>query len=159
MKQLLFLLSLLPLLQGCQNSFAQTPLFDPYISTSFSETQACAAGSCTRASAPASTAEGASLSGVDGYRVSICAASAQTLSGAGTMQGWWCDSVSSLCYRNTGLDQTVSASGVRCATFPDFKVSDITSNFDSVVFASSGVTVSGGSALTVRIYTHKERYK
>jgi hypothetical protein len=123
----------------------------PYTSN-FSESQTCTTGTCARAAAPTTNAEGMSLYMVTGYRLSICAAIGQTLSGAGTMQAYWCDSLSALCMRSPQLDQSVTASGVQCQAFPDFIASFVTYLADSVVFAASGVTVSGGSALTVRLY-------
>jgi hypothetical protein len=131
---------------------------DPYANQVFSETQTCTTGTCA-GTAPTGADAGAALNSVDKFRLMICAASGQTLSGAGTMQAYYCDAVSNLCYRDTGLDQTVTASGVRCATFPDFNVGYVTAQQDTVEFVASGVTVSGGAALTERIYTHNERYK
>jgi len=154
------ILTLSSILNWACQAGAQSGRYDPY-SLTFSEAQTCNAGTCARASAPTSNAEGANISSANGYRLSICAASGQTLSGAGTMQAYWCDTLTALCYRNPLNDQNVTGavSGQRCVTWPDFQIAAITGNPDSVVFAASAVTVNGGSALTVQLYVHRERYK
>jgi hypothetical protein len=121
----------------------------------FSETQACSANVCSR-SAPTSSAEGLSLYYVNAYRLTVCAASSQTLGGAGTMLAYFCDATNSVCMRAPDLDQSVSVSGSQCQSFPDFWVPAV--NFatrDSVVFAASGVTVSGGATITVRLMPYQ----
>lgn len=127
-----------------------------FYTASYSDTQTCTAGSCT-GSAPTSAAVGANLAWVDGFRLRVCAAAGQTLSGAGTMQAYLCDAVKQACYRNSGLDQAVTTSGVQCVTFPDFKATYITELADTVEFVASGVTVSGGAGLTMEIQTHRAR--
>lgn len=107
--------------------------------------QACSAGSCT-GTAPSTSTEGMLLGGVTGYRLTICAAGGQTLSGAGTMQAYAWNSAEGLWSRDLGLDQNVTASGKQCQTFPDFKVG---LSYDRVRFVASAVTVSGGSGLDV----------
>lgn len=106
--------------------------------------QACSAGSCS-GTAPSTSTEGMSLGGVGGFRLSICAASGQTLSGTGTMQAYDYVVAEGLWSRDVGLDQTVTATG-RCQTFPDFIVGG---RFDRVRFVSSAVTVSAGTTLDV----------
>lgn len=105
--------------------------------------QACSAGTCN-GTAPSTSLEGMSLSGVSGYRLTVCAASGQTLSGAGSMQSYAWNSAEQLWARDPGLDQNVTASGKQCQTFPDFKTG---LQYDRVRFVASGVTVSGGSTL------------
>jgi len=134
--------------------FAASALGATGLPSFFSEAQTCTTGTCTRSAAPVSNAEGMGLKSVRGYRVSACAATGQTLSGAGTLQAYWCDAISGLCMRNKDLDLSVSASGVQCQVWADFQVGQVTQNLDSVVFAASSVTVSGGATLTVRIYPY-----
>lgn len=111
---------------------------------SFSETQAL-----TRA-APATATLGMALGGVKSFRLSVCAASGQTLTGAGTLDVWLYDSVDALWKLNTGLELAVDASGVRCQVFPDFPV-DVSKDGTRVLPATNSVTVSGGTTVVVRI--------
>lgn len=108
--------------------------------------QTCSAGSCT-GTAPTGMNEGMTLYGVVAYRLSVCAASGQTLSGAGTLQAYRYDSAENQWIRNKGLDQTVNASAVQCQTFPDVAVSG--GQLGRIRFVASSVTVSGGSTLDV----------
>lgn len=107
--------------------------------------QTCSAGSCT-GTAPTTQYEGMGLYGVTSYRLTACAASGQTLSGAGTLQAYGFNSAENVWVRNPGLDQSVTASGKQCQAFPDFLVGI---QYGRVRFVSSGVTVSGGSTLDV----------
>lgn len=84
-----------------------------------------------------------------GFRVSVCATSGQTLSGAGTLQAWLLDERSGLVMRNPGLDMAISASGTRCQVFPDIRSVMVSSG--RVIYAASGVTVSGGATVDVQI--------
>lgn len=106
----------------------------------------------TRAApAPAEFTTTASL-GVDGlvgFRISVCAEATRTLSGAGTLQAYLLDEHTGLVQRNNDLDLSVDASGVRCQAFPDFGVHGSRAE-GRVIFAANGVTVSGGSTVTVR---------
>lgn len=127
----------------------------------FSENQACSAGSCTRGipdpnndTVPASS--GAELSTATGFRVSICAAAGQTLSGAGTLLAWRYNSNAGKWERNKGLDLTVAVSAVQCAAFPDVEVAALVLK-DRVLYATSGVTVSGGATATVWIVLSDRR--
>src|SRR4051812_46307439 len=70
--------------------------------------------------APTLATEGMSLVGVKGFRVSICAQSGQTLSGAGSLRAYLYHSDAALWMRNPSLDLSVTAAGVRCQAFPDF---------------------------------------
>lgn len=100
------------------------------------------------------------LSGFTGYRVTLCAATGQTLSGAGSLQVYyWSPSmpVSVLCAaggacnwsRSLVLDETVSVTATscngapcQCQTFGDHRTSGMGEGFIMVV--PNGVTVSGG---------------
>lgn len=100
----------------------------------------------TRA-APTSAADGLDLAKVRGYRVTICAASGQTLTG-GALQAWYYEPIQQLWSRaSSTLDETVP-SGTRCKTFDDVET---LVRFGRVLYATSAVTVSGGTTVTVRI--------
>lgn len=99
--------------------------------------------------APSLSTDGMSLGDVLGFRVSVCAASGQTLTGGGTLRAWLYHTDAGLWMRNPSLDLTVSASGVRCQVFPDAQPVVLLSH--RVYFASDTVTVSGGTTLDVRI--------
>lgn len=89
------------------------------------------------------------LLGLSGFRVTVCAESGQTLSGAGTLSIYMLDELSGLVTRNPGLDMSVTASGNRCQTFPDLVVAG--SRGDGwMIAAATGITVSGGTTVTVR---------
>ena len=117
-------------------------------STATAVSQACVAGSCTRA-APTVAAEGLDLGGAKGIRLSVCAASGQTLSGAGTMRAWYYSPKAAKWMRNPGLDFVVTASGVQCQVFPDL-LATVNQDGSKVIWAADAVTVSGGAALVVR---------
>lgn len=123
-------------------------------------TQACTNGTCT-GSFPAIWDAGMVMSLVTAYRLSICAWSGQTLSGAGTMRGVWGDSVHSLPIRNADLDATIdsSANGVQCETWNDILVPAQTPEPDYAFFYPNGVTVSGvdGGPITVYLTPTKLR--
>lgn len=117
------------------------------------ETQPCTAGSCSRSSNPSASTDGMALGSARGWRVTVCAASGQTLSGGGTVQIWAMDpdidgNGTALWGRNTALDFTPD-SGVRC-TFRDFKA-DVRLNGWRVQPVASSVTVSGGASIQVNV--------
>jgi hypothetical protein len=122
--------------------------------TPWTETQACSGGTCA-GTLPVIGDAGMSLAYVDSFRLGVCAASGQTLSGAGSMLAVWGNSAVNLPFRNNALDQLVTTSGSRCATFPDIVVGEVTPEPDYVIFEASGVTVSGGAALSVYLYPHR----
>ena len=99
--------------------------------------------------APTLSTEGVSLGSARGLRVTLCAASGQTLSGAGALRAYYSPS-GTIWSRNSGLDLAVpgDAAGKACWTFPDVEVLVRTGR---VLFAADGVTVSGGT--TVTLYT------
>lgn len=96
-------------------------------------------------SAPTLVTEGLDLNDVEGFRVTVCAASGQTLSGAGSMQAYLWDNDLGLWARNPDLDFNVTAT-TRCQVSPDFQVMVAAGR---VYFAATGVTVSSGT-LTVQ---------
>lgn len=141
--RVLLLLSVLVAAVAAAHSFRYS-----YEWASSGTAQPCTAGTCTRAD-PTSATEGMSLAGVPGFRLTICAASGQTLSGAGTMKAWVYHPDEAAWARNADLDQTVTVSGKRCQVFPDFLTG--VPNNNRVLFAASSVTVSGGSGLDVLV--------
>ena len=108
----------------------------------------------TRA-APTSATTGMNLYQVKGFRISVCAPSGATLSGAGTIDIYNRNGTTGLWEFNKALQQTVnvtatSCSGApcRCQVFPDFLQ---TARLGSQLLpAANGVTVSAGT--TVDIY-------
>jgi hypothetical protein len=103
--------------------------------------------------APTLVTEGMSLTDangnpVRGFMVSVCAASAQTLSGAGYLRAWVYHPDAALWMRNLSLDLAVTAT-VRCQAFPDLRTGYLRDR--RVLFATDAVTVSGGTTVTVRI--------
>jgi hypothetical protein len=108
--------------------------------------QTCAAGSCS-GSSPTTSTNGMTLGGVRSFRITICAASGNTLSGAGTMQAWGFSNAEGIWVRNSDLDLTVSLS-TRCQRWADLLTGV---SYDRVDYISNAVTVSGGSTLDVMI--------
>lgn len=116
----------------------------------FQETQAL-----TRA-IPTDTTVGLRSDNLMGWRVSVCAASGQTLSGAGTIDVYNYNYTSGLWEFNKGLQMTItvgatSCSGApcRCQVFPDFTA---LARLGSLILpAANGVTVSGGTTVVVYI--------
>src|SRR5512134_3082044 len=78
-------------------------------------TTSCGSTTCS-GSAPTGSTDGASLQQATAIRVRLCAASGQTLSGAGTLAVYVRDETDGLWARVAALDKTVpaSASGLRC---------------------------------------------
>lgn len=130
------------------------------------ETQTCSAGTCDRGAPAASDfvgtasalAVGMNLSGARGFYVSVCAASGQTLGGAGTLAAYVYEPWTGLVFRDSALDLKLSdvtsatacaGSPCRCATFPDLLPALRLNR--RVLYAATGVTVSGGSTLSVYI--------
>lgn len=114
----------------------------------------------TRA-APSAVTDGMFLKDVVGYRLTVCAASGQTLSGAGALRAWYYSYESGVWGRNPTLDQTITVTATscagaacRCQTFPDFEV--VANQGGRVLFATDAVTVSGGTTATVRIHANVE---
>jgi hypothetical protein len=98
---------------------------------------------------------GMKLPSVTGAFVSLCAASGQTLSGAGSLAAYYYDPAAALWMRDPDLDLDVDltatscgGSPCRCRVWPDFPVPANKAGY--VLFATDGITVSGGT-LTVRI--------
>lgn len=94
---------------------------------------------------------GMKLTYVTGAWISVCAASGQTLSGAGTLDAYFFDPAAGLWMRNDDLDLsvTVTAATYRCQVWPDFAVSASKAGY--VLYATNGITVSGGTTVVVRV--------
>lgn len=103
----------------------------------------------TRA-APTLGSEGMTLRDVAGFRVAVCAEVGQTLSGAGTLLAYVYDNDLAQWIRNkpADLSLTVIQATVRCAVFPD---SETRVSSGRLLYAASGVTVSGGTTVTVQV--------
>lgn len=98
---------------------------------------------------------GMKLNYVVGAWVSLCAASGQTLSGAGSLNAYYYDPGAALWMRDPDLDLAVSVTATscagaacRCQVWPDFAVPGNKPGY--VLFATNAVTVSAGT-LTVRV--------
>jgi hypothetical protein len=98
--------------------------------------------------APTLVTQGMVLDGITGYRVTVCAASGQTLSGAGALNAYYWNPVVSAWARVPALDIAVGASSVRCEGFGDLQTFVARGR---VFYAATGVTVSSGTTVTVYI--------
>lgn len=92
---------------------------------------------------------GLRLSDCSSYYVCAAAASGQTLSGAGTLSAYFHDEVTPSWTRASGSDETIpaAASGNRYYCFPQ-RVTQV-SSAGCGYWIPTGVTTSGGSAMTV----------
>jgi hypothetical protein len=95
------------------------------------------------------------LGGVQKFYVSVCAASGQTLSGAGTLAAYLYDRQRGKVKRNPSLDQTITVtstscggSACRCQVFPVQEASGVPDG-DTLIYAANGVTVSGGTTVDI----------
>lgn len=145
MKKLLFSATLLLL---CFTAQADNTSANPYTS----EAQALTRAVPVAADFVASKALNLNL--VNGFSIMLCAASGQTLSGAGTLQAYRFDDRRGLVARNPGKDLAVSVTATscqgaacRCQAWDDIQMADSSEVW--VMFATNGVTVSSG---TVTVY-------
>lgn len=97
---------------------------------------------------PTLATEGMGLSGVKGYRVSVCAESGQTLAGTGNLRAWLYNPDAGLWMRNPALDLAITVT-VRCQVFPDVRVAAELEH--RVLYANDTVGVSGGTTATMRV--------
>lgn len=102
--------------------------------------------------------EAVDLNGASGIRVELCAASGQTLAGAGQLDVYLKNKNNEVLFNKelsaalaVGLSSTsCTGAACRCRIWPDFKVSG--SAFGGAMLAvPNGVTVSGGADVTVRL--------
>ncbi len=138
---------------------------DQYSSKSYSAVTQCGAGACT-GTAPSAYVDGgfstgASLTSVNGFRVTLEASSGKVIDDGGTVDCYYCDGTAQTCYKNPQLTQGVTGNGLRGVVFADFAVTFISGDHDAVACIPVGVGVLGGDGgtLTTKIYTHNERYK
>lgn len=114
---------------------------------------------------PLSGVRGVRMRQPTGYRVSICAELGQTLAGAGTINMYyWSFATGSpdVWYMNPQLTETISVTATscqgapcRCQTFSD---RDVTAHIDGFLEpATNGVTVSGGTTVTVFVEIWSEK--
>ena len=113
------------------------------ISSNCIAAQTCSGNSCGTGVLPTSTMDGMLLGGVSKYRLTVCAASGQTLSGAGTMQSFTFSTAEGVWDRGNS-DANVTTTQ-RSQSF-DFVVG---LRFDRVRYVANAVTVSGGATLDV----------
>lgn len=126
----------------------------------WSSVQTCTAGTCTTA-APSGAitdgqtgAPGRNLLGVRGFHLQVCAASGQTLSGAGTLDGYWYsyNSANPTAWAySVAVSQTITSAWAskRCAVFGTSKTPD--GGLGSLFVAANGITVSGGANVTIML--------
>lgn len=95
---------------------------------------------------PADPAAGMTLIGMAGYRVTLCAAAGQTLSGAGSLFAYTWMAGLQLWARVPVLDLPVVATNARCESFGDLETFV---PFARVFYGAEGVTVSGGTNVLV----------
>lgn len=109
------------------------------------------------AAAPSASTDGMDSTGIKGYRVTLCATSGNTLSGAGTLHAYYFSvPAGGLWTRNPGLDLPVTVTATscagaacRCQTFPDLEAQSKIKG--RVKWATSAVTVSGGTTVDVNV--------
>jgi hypothetical protein len=103
---------------------------------------ACASGTCDAPVEAAGATDGADLVRfARGLVVTVCAASGQTLSGAGTLTAYLREPGIALWAAAPELNLTVTSSARRCQTFSGFMV---TVPRGRATWVPTGVTVSGG---------------
>lgn len=97
------------------------------------------------------------LTGCYGYRITMCAPTGQTLSGAGSAQVYYYADYGTVSWsRNPGIDEAVSVISTSCAgaacqcqTFPDRALLGLSGGW--IYVAPSSVTMSGGTSVTVTV--------
>lgn len=113
----------------------------------------------TSASFTASNTDGTGkaldLGKLTAFRVSVCAESTRTLSGAGTLQAYLYDRKFAKVKRNPSLDLTISVTATscqgaacRCQVFPNLSTGNLTAG-DVLLYATNGVTVSAGTTVDI----------
>lgn len=106
---------------------------------------------CTQAGvtcdAPTAATDGALLSGSTGVVVTVCAASGQTLSGAGTLLAYVYNPIAGLWARVPDLDLTTTTASVRCLAFPGIFVAVPAGR---IAYVPSSVTASSNN-LTIYV--------
>ena len=98
--------------------------------------------------APTLVTEGVSLSGVGGVTVTVCAASGQTLSGAGTLTAYVWNEATSTWANAPDYNLTVTGTTVRCQNFAPFWVAD---THGRIAWVTTVVTASSND-VTVNVF-------
>lgn len=99
--------------------------------------------------APTLATQGQAIQDFDGISVvvEVAVPASQTLSGAGTLQCYVYDTFVAAWYRVPALDLSVTATGVARMGFPGLGI--VTPRNGRVLYVPTGVTVSGGTTVTV----------
>lgn len=115
------------------------------------QTTSCAASPCS-GSAPSASTDGRNVAQGRAISVRLCAASGQTLSGAGTLDVYAYDEDDGLWSLNPALAITMpaSASGRRCIMVLDDR--EVLVGFGRVAIVPNAVTISAATTLSVKIY-------
>lgn len=123
--------------------FLASPALAQVKNASWSESQAL-----TRAAPTTSSTDGIALKNVTSWRLVVCAASGQALTGGDvtiwvqTQDGLWADTP-----RLTAL-LVVTSTSQRCQSLGEFPVGV---NWGRLLPASHGITVSGGTTVTMKL--------
>jgi hypothetical protein len=114
-------------------------------------TTACGGSPCS-GSAPTLSTDGRDIAQARSITVRLCAASGQTLSGAGALDVYAWDEDDELWALSPTLAITVpaAAAGDRCAVV--MADAEVLVGFGRVTAVPNAVTISGGASLAVKIY-------
>ncbi len=131
-------------------AFAGAPYQTPTTISCTTTNQACTAGTCAGAVPDSGTATGIALANVQGYTVTVCAPSEQTLQATGYAVVYHCKATGE-CPEVRGNRQAITVSGGKCEEFPAFVVPYLDNTADRMTWILSGVTVSPDDAGTATI--------
>lgn len=136
--------------------FVSTPFVSPVAEASQGSKRTWTETPILTRAVPTLASEGMDLGNIDGFRVSVCAASGQTLSGGGNLNAYLYNYDTALWQRNPGLDWAISVTATscsgalcRCQVFPDQVVAAALGS--RVLYAPNAVTISSGTTVVVRI--------
>lgn len=146
----LALVALVALVMGEASDFWPTQ-----VATCTTEVQPCTSGSCSRAVPDAGSDAGIPLQDIRNYLVRVCGTSARPLAGTGSLKDYHCSgsSCSEVTYNALSVTLT-GTTAAPCQEFPPFVIPARMPNGDTMVWASSGVTISnwdGGTADTITV--------
>jgi hypothetical protein len=125
-----------------------------------SENQSTTRAAPTAASFTATNTDGSAkaleLGRVISFRVTVCAPSAQTLAGAGTLHAYLYSRKWGTVSRNPALDLSISVTATscngaacQCQAFPNQSTGDLVGPGDVLIYAANGVTLSAGTTVDV----------
>ena len=113
----------------------------------------------TSASFAAATALRLNL--VNGFHVVVCAEDTRTLSGAGALDAYRYDERTGIVSRAPINDFAVNVTATSCSGAPcqcmSFEDKQLAQSDGWALFAAHGVTVSGGTTVTVHYFSYKKR--